>query len=72
MLVIFGIVVFIMFYLLFPQMKNRVFRLEDEEQPSAEIVEEIVETYMKMMEPVKFDSETSRSTDCLICYKEYE
>lgn len=44
-------------------------RFEDEEGAYAE---EVAETYMRLLEPVKFDEASGKYPDCSICLKEFE
>ena len=44
-------------------------RFEDDEGAYAE---EVAETYMRLLEPVKFDDAKCKYPDCSICLKEFE
>lgn len=51
---------------------NRMRRLEDEGFYDFEEIEEIAETYMRMLEQVTYSKDIHNYNECVICLKEFE
>jgi hypothetical protein len=52
---------------------NRMHRFEEEGiEYEVENIEEVVETYMRMLEAYTFEKLNSREIDCAICLKDFE
>jgi hypothetical protein len=51
---------------------NRLRRFEDENYYDFEEIEEIAETYMKMLDQVPYSKDAHNYNECVICLKEFE